>query len=179
MTSSASCAFLARNRQHPQTDRGHRHRCLPTVFRNGERYRQLFAPMRQDFGRRGPIWKPEDELTERGLGVPGHIADGEGLFHISTPAPGSRRRGGSTTRRPWRRSSPISTRNMRRRHLPAAVIRWDEFLTDTDSVHHGPPFKSTPHEVMVVPGGFSWEEKTYPSLSTIAHDIALMRSEVQ
>src|SRR5260370_26941703 len=24
------------------------------------------------------------------------------------------------------------------------------------------------HEVMVVPGGFSWKEKTYPSLSTIA-----------
>jgi hypothetical protein len=68
---------------------------------------------------------------------------------------------------------------MRRRHWPAAVIRWDEFLTDTDSVHHGPPFKGTPHEVMVVPGGFSWQEKTYPSLSTIARDIALMRSEVQ
>jgi NitT/TauT family transport system substrate-binding protein len=28
-------------------------------------------------GEAWPIWKPEDELTERGLGAPGHIADGE------------------------------------------------------------------------------------------------------
>ena len=28
-------------------------------------------------GESWPIWKPEDELTERGLGAPGHIADGE------------------------------------------------------------------------------------------------------
>jgi Protein of unknown function (DUF2924) len=27
------------------------------------------------------------------------------------------------------------------------------------------------HEVMVVPGGFSWKEKTYPSLSAIAKGI--------
>ena len=27
------------------------------------------------------------------------------------------------------------------------------------------------HEVMVVPGGFSWQDKTYPSLSTIARAI--------
>ena len=27
------------------------------------------------------------------------------------------------------------------------------------------------HEVMVVPGGFCWEDKTYPSLSTIAQSI--------
>ena len=31
--------------------------------------------------------------------------------------------------------------------------------------------QGTLHEVMVVPGGFSWQEKTYPSLSTIAQAI--------
>jgi len=31
--------------------------------------------------------------------------------------------------------------------------------------------QGTLHEVMVVPGGFSWKEKTYPSLSTIARAI--------
>jgi hypothetical protein len=31
--------------------------------------------------------------------------------------------------------------------------------------------QGTLHEVMVVPGGFSWQEKTYPSLSTIARAI--------
>ena len=31
--------------------------------------------------------------------------------------------------------------------------------------------QGTLHEVMVVPGGFSWREKTYPSLSTIAQAI--------
>src|SRR5580704_6391799 len=31
--------------------------------------------------------------------------------------------------------------------------------------------QGTLHEVMVVPGGFSWQDKTYPSLSTIARAI--------
>jgi len=31
--------------------------------------------------------------------------------------------------------------------------------------------QGTLHEVMVVPGGFSWQDKTYPSLSTIAQAI--------
>jgi hypothetical protein len=31
--------------------------------------------------------------------------------------------------------------------------------------------KGTLHEVMVVPGGFSWRNKTYPSLSAIAQCI--------
>ena len=31
--------------------------------------------------------------------------------------------------------------------------------------------QATLHEVMVVPGGFSWRDKTYPSLSTIAQAI--------
>jgi len=31
--------------------------------------------------------------------------------------------------------------------------------------------QGTLHEVMVVPGGFSWQEKTYPSLSIIAQAI--------
>jgi hypothetical protein len=31
--------------------------------------------------------------------------------------------------------------------------------------------QGTLHEIMVVPGGFSWQEKTYPSLSTIAQAI--------
>ena len=31
--------------------------------------------------------------------------------------------------------------------------------------------QGTLHEVMVVPGGFSWRDKTYPSLSTIAQAI--------
>ena len=31
--------------------------------------------------------------------------------------------------------------------------------------------QGTLHEVMVVPGGFCWQEKTYPSLSTIAQAI--------
>ena len=32
-------------------------------------------------------------------------------------------------------------------------------------------YKGVLHEVMVVPGGFSWQEKTYASLSTVAHAI--------
>jgi hypothetical protein len=51
MKSSASRALLARNRQRPQTDSGHHY--PPTVFRNGEGWRQLLAPMRRDFGRGG------------------------------------------------------------------------------------------------------------------------------
>jgi hypothetical protein len=31
--------------------------------------------------------------------------------------------------------------------------------------------QGTLHEVMVVPGGFCWQDKTYPSLSTIAQAI--------
>jgi hypothetical protein len=31
--------------------------------------------------------------------------------------------------------------------------------------------QGTLHEVMVVPGGFSWQDETYPSLSTIAQAI--------
>ena len=31
--------------------------------------------------------------------------------------------------------------------------------------------QGTLHQVIVVPGGFSWQEKTYPSLSAIAHAI--------
>jgi len=31
--------------------------------------------------------------------------------------------------------------------------------------------QGTLHEVMIVPGGFCWQQKTYPSLSTIAQAI--------
>jgi Protein of unknown function (DUF2924) len=41
------------------------------------------------------------------------------------------------------------------RHLKVGTVMVREHLGET-------------HEVMVVPGGFSWKEKTYPSLSAIA-----------
>jgi hypothetical protein len=44
------------------------------------------------------------------------------------------------------------------RHLKVGTVMVRE--------HHG-----TLHEVMVVPGGFCWQEKIYPSLSTIAQAI--------
>jgi DUF2924 family protein len=36
--------------------------------------------------------------------------------------------------------------------------------------------QGTLHEVMVVPGGFSWQDRTYPSLSTIARAIYTRKS---
>jgi ABC-type nitrate/sulfonate/bicarbonate transport system substrate-binding protein len=60
-----------------------------------EAYKLMTGPQREDVFRKAgafagadpeqavkigaawPIWKPEDELTERGLGAPGHVADGE------------------------------------------------------------------------------------------------------
>jgi NitT/TauT family transport system substrate-binding protein len=60
-----------------------------------EAYKLMSGPQREDIFRKAgpfvgadpeqavkigtawPLWKPEDELTEKGLGAPGHIADGE------------------------------------------------------------------------------------------------------
>jgi hypothetical protein len=50
MKSRAPCALFRRDRQHPRTDSGHRHRCPPTVFIEGAEYRSLFWLVRQDFG---------------------------------------------------------------------------------------------------------------------------------
>src|SRR5260370_30340400 len=44
------------------------------------------------------------------------------------------------------------------RHLKVGTVMVRERMGET-------------HEVMVVPGGFSWKEKTYPSLSAIANGI--------
>jgi NitT/TauT family transport system substrate-binding protein len=47
------------------------------VFRKAGAFAGADPEQAVKVGTAWPIWKPEDELTERGLGVPGHIADGE------------------------------------------------------------------------------------------------------
>ncbi len=47
------------------------------VFRKAGEFVGAEPEQAVKIGTAWPIWKPEDELTERGLGAPGHAADGE------------------------------------------------------------------------------------------------------
>jgi hypothetical protein len=63
-----------------------------------------------------------------------------------------------------------------RRERVLALGRWDrlDFASNESNVVRDGSLEDhlgEIHEVMVVPGGFSWKEKTYPSLSAIAKGI--------
>jgi hypothetical protein len=50
MKPCASCVFFKKDGERAETKEGFCHRYPPSVFLEGEAFRSLFAPVREDFG---------------------------------------------------------------------------------------------------------------------------------